>query len=417
MQFLHQRQQLVRPLLFPLFVVLTTTAYGGVLPTPHHIKLHRRRHQHFVRPRSLVLHRWCHQQESHRPRSLVVTEVPDLIVALGEILRIVDIGEASVLHLDIEREGRIAVGDLVHTVAEGLGEGFLVHKLQQGTGMDVGDIPVGLVLTALRSLHIRHSPFSFSPYSFSPFYFHPCHTVASHHLTAMFADHVCQQFCKMAAASHETTGTVDVEHTDHGMHIGRCVSSLAAIERVHIGHHTAQPPVADILGDEVVSRHKEVVGVVIEVLTHRTEIEQVEFLRQFKEGVNITLQVLPFMGKVLGQRLDVGLPTLRDGIVTLVFREVETVSAIWIYILHAHLVCNTQVSADAPDVSSRLQASHDVHACVELFAEAYERLQTAADGSVLLQHGHLQSLLCQNSTAEQSAKTSTYDNDLFHFEL
>ncbi len=56
-----------------------------------------------------------------------------------------------------------------------------------------------------------------------------------------------------------------------------------------------------------------------------------------------------------------------------------------------------------------------MHACVELFAEAYERLQTAADGSVLLQHGHLQSLLCQDGTAEQSAKTST-DNHyiIFH---
>ena len=156
---------------------------------------------------------------------------------------------------------------------------------------------------------------------------------------------------------------------------------------------------------------------VIEVLTHRTEIEKVEFLRQFKEGVSITLQVLPFMGKVLGQRLDVGLPTIRDGIVMLVFREVETVSAVWINILHAHFVCNTQVSTDAPDVSAWLQASHDVHACVELLSEACERLQTAADGSVLLQNGHPHPFLCQNSTAEQSAQTSTYDNDLFHFEL
>ena len=67
MHFLHQRQQFVRPLLFPLFVVLTTSAYGGILPPLHHIKLHGRRHQHFVRTRSLVLHWWCHQQESHRP--------------------------------------------------------------------------------------------------------------------------------------------------------------------------------------------------------------------------------------------------------------------------------------------------------------------------------------------------------------
>ena len=132
----------------------------------------------------------------------------------------------------------------------------------------------------------------------------------------------------MAASTYKTTGTVDVEHTDYGMHVGRRVSALAAIERVHIGYHTAQAPVADIFGNELVSRHKEVVRVVIEVLTHRTEIEQVEFLRQFKEGVNITLQVLPFMRKVLGQRLDIVFPAFGNRIIMVVLSEVKTVCAV-----------------------------------------------------------------------------------------
>ena len=121
------------------------------------------------------------------------------------------------------------------------------------------------------------------------------------------------------------------------------------------------------------------------------------------------------MREVLSQCLNILFPALGNCIIAVVFSEVETVCAVWVYILYTDFVYNTQVSADAPDIASWLQATHNVHACVEHLTEARERLKTTANGSVLLQNGHLQPFLCQNSTAEQSAQTST-DNHyiIFH---
>ena len=162
----------------------------------------------------------------------------------------VDIREAVIFHLDIEREGGIAVWNLVHSVAEGLGEGAFVHQFQQRTGMDGGDVPVGFILTTLTGSHIVH---------LTVVHLYPRHAVACHHLTAMFPDDIGQQVGKMAAAPHEPTGTVDIEHADHGMHVCWRMPSPAAVQRVHPGHHAAQPFVLDITGNEVVGCHEEAV--------------------------------------------------------------------------------------------------------------------------------------------------------------
>ena len=53
---------------------------------------------------------------------------------------------------------------------------------------------------------------------------------------------------------------------------------------------------------------------VVEVVAHRPEIEQVEFLGQVEEGFDIALQVLPLLREDPGQRLYELLLAFRDSV-------------------------------------------------------------------------------------------------------
>ena len=393
MHLLDHRQQFFRTCPFPLFILIATTTNGRVLPLSHHIKRHGCRHQHLVRPRSLILLWWCHHQESHRPRRSVATEVPDIAIARHKILRVVDIGETVLLHPDIEREGGITVGYLVHTVAERLGEGTLVHQRQQRTGVDIRYIPVGLVLTTLARSHVIH---------LAVVHLQPLYAIVCHHLTTVLLDHIGQEVGKTAAATHKPTGTVDIKHTDHSMHKGWRLPFPTTIERIHIGHHTAQFGVVDIFGDKLVGCHEEVVRVTEEVGACRTEIEQVEFLGQGIKGLDIALQILTLLRERLGQRVDKGLLAFGDGIILLVLREVQFVCTVVIHIAQVHFILNTQITADAPDITTWSHATHDVHTCIKRLTKAGECLQSATDGSVFLQHSHVQALLRQDGSTKQS---------------
>jgi hypothetical protein len=101
----------------------------------------------------------------------------------------------------------------------------------------------------------------------------------------------------------------------------------------------------------------------------------------------------------------------------MVFSEVETVSTVGIHLLEAHLPFDTQITADTPDVSSGLHATHDVHTRVEHLAKPLEGLQTTTNGRVLLQDSHMETFLSQDGTTEQSAQSSTYDHYILHFEV
>ena len=157
----------------------------------------------------------------------------------------------------------------------------------------------------------------------------------------MLPDHVGQQVGKTAAASHETTGTIDIEHADHGMHIGGCPSSSASVKGIHVGHHTAQFGVCDIFGYKLVGCHEEFVRVVVEVGTRRTEIEQVEFLCQCEDGLDIALQVLTLLREGLGQRVHEALPALSNGVMLMILREIQMVRTIIVHIAQVHLVFDT----------------------------------------------------------------------------
>ena len=113
------------------------------------------------------------------------------------------------------------------------------------------------------------------------------------------------------------------------------------------------------------------------------------------------------MGEMTCQRLHESLTPLGNGVALPVFGKEESVGAVVVNVHEFHLVRYSQVSADAPDVTSRTHTTHDVHACIEGLAKASERLQATADGGVLLEYGHLEALLRQDSSREQTTQACT----------
>ena len=294
---------------------------------------------------------------------------------------------------------------LVETVTIRLGESLLVHQPQQRTGMDVGDIVVSLITLSLAGAHEVHMPVV---------NLHPFHCVTGDDLSAIVPDGLCQQLCKLLTTTHETTGTIDIEGTDDSMYVSRCLIGPAAIKGIHIGKDATQLGVVDVAGDEGVGCHHELFGVGKHIRTGWTEPEEIHLLSYGKNGVHITPQVVAFLGEIGCQRVYEILTALRDTVTLTVFSKIKTVRAVLIYLTDFDTVEDAEILTDAVDVAAFLHTADDMHARVEQLTEATERLQTATDDGILLEHRHLKTFLRQDGTAEQTSQSSPYNHNLIH---
>ena len=220
----------------------------------------------------------------------------------------------------------------------------------------------------------------------------------------------------MLAAPHKAAGTADVQGADQCMYVGWGLVGPPAIERIHISQHAAQPFVAGVFGYVVVGCHQEVVGLDKEphLTARRSQVEEVYFAGHVQHAVHIARQVLPFLWKLTGQRLDKAVAALANLIGGAVLCEIEPVGAVIVHVTHSDSVKNTQPAAYFPDIATRLHAPNDVHTRIEALAKTLKTLQAAPDGSILFEHGDGEALLAQHGSCEQPAQSCAYDYCMPH---
>ncbi len=138
----------------------------------------------------------------------------------------------------------------------------------------------------------------------------------------MLLDNLRKEVGKVIAASHESGSSHDIKRGDDGMDKGRCFILSASIERIHICHDTAQLLIPDVLGDEGIRRHKEVVGMYTEGIGGRTQVEEVSLIGDGEDGIHVSLQACTLLREISGKRIYETLPALSDTISGMVFGEI-----------------------------------------------------------------------------------------------
>ena len=405
--FLHAAEELFGLFGLPGLVLRAAVARGGIGPLRAGVPGHGGRDDHLAGVFLLFHFGGRDAQETAGPLG-GFANLPQHVIARHVVLRIVEEAERTGVELDIQRKGRIGIGQAVQPGTVRLGkDALVVQEGEEGAGVDGADVIIGRkMLPALRG-HAADG---------AAFVVHGLDAVPGEDAAAAGHDAVAKGLRKGKASAGETAGAVDVQHRNEGMDIGGRHPFPAAVERVQVGQDGTQARIRDVFGDEGVGRHAEILGVDLHVVGGRPKVEQVHLVGDPVEGVHIGGEVLLLVREIFGQRVDEVRPALGDLIGPAVLGEEDAVGVVRVGIFHADLVPDAQVLADPADAAVLLHAADDVHTRVEEFPEALEALESSPDDGILLDDGDLQPLLRQDGSREKAAQAPAYDDYAFAHE-
>ena len=145
------------------------------------------------------------------------------------------------------------------------------------------------------------------------------------------------------------------------------------------------------------------------------QIEQFLLFSKLKKSVDVSFDLLFFIGKAFGKISDKPLFSFGQAISHVFIDKAHFIIGVFVSRTQFYLVHNTQIIKYFVKVATFLKTAKDVHSRRKTHTVPLEGLQASTNDGVLFQYGHLVAFLSQQGSCNQAANSSSYDDTTFHF--
>ena len=209
--------------------------------------------------------------------------------------------------------------------------------------MGGANVTLGRKSASVGGFDVRHGPIAHG---------NALHFGSAHHLSAAGLHHFDEGIGQCATFAHETRRSVDVQHADHGVHVGRRPTFHAAVQGIHVSHQFLQPLVRNVAGNKGVGREQKLLGHFEKPRFHRTQMEQIETFYQLVHRGHVVLQFGAGLREIARPTFDEPLSSFGDAIGGLLVQEGDFVHTLGIGVPQPELFEHTQVATQPPHVTS-----------------------------------------------------------------